>query len=54
MLIKNREIVGLKYYKDPKSYIEYSNYVICIHKNVDKHNLEKKVKYCLSLILLLL
>ena len=41
MLINKRESVGLKYFDDPKAFIEYSIDKDDIHKNIDKYKLNK-------------
>ena len=44
MLIKKRESTGLKYLNDPKAFIEYSNDMDDIYKNIEDYNLNKKQK----------
>ena len=41
-LIEKREKVGLNYYDDPKAFIEYSNDMQDIYKNIEEYNLGKK------------
>ena len=41
-LINKREKVGLKYFHDPKVFIEYSNDMQDVYKNIDEYNLGKK------------
>ena len=41
-LINKHEKVDLKYYGDPKSFIEYLNYVQYVYKNIEEYNLGKK------------
>ena len=41
-LIKKREDVGTKYFNDSKVFIEYSNDVDDIYKNIAEYNLNKK------------
>ena len=37
--IKKRKSTGLKYFEDPKSFIEYSNdYIDYIYKNIEQYN----------------
>ena len=46
-LINKREKVGLNQFDDPKVFIEYSNDMQDVHKNIDDYNLRKKnVNYC--------
>ena len=37
-LIKKRETASLKHFNDSKSFIEYSNVVDDIYKNIEKYN----------------
>ena len=39
-LINKRKKVGLKHYDDPKSFIEYSNDMQDVHKNIEEYNLK--------------
>ena len=41
-LINKHEKVDLKYYGDPKSFIEYLNYMQYVYKNIEEYNLGKK------------
>ena len=43
-LINKREKVGLDYFDDPKAFIEYSNDMQDVYKNIDDYNLRKKRK----------
>ena len=43
-LINKRESVGLKHFNDPKAFIEYSNDIHDVYKNVDNYNLNKENK----------
>ena len=43
-LINKRESTGLKHFNDPKAFIEYSNDMQDVYKNIEKHNLKKKRK----------
>ena len=43
-LINKREKVGLDHYDDPKVFIEYSNIMQNIYKNIEECNLGKKLK----------
>ena len=44
MLINKREIAGLKYLNDSKAFIEYSNDMDDIYKNIKEYNPNKKRK----------
>ena len=44
LLINERENTGLKYLNDPKAFIEYSNDMDDIYKNIEEYNLNKKPK----------
>ena len=48
LLIKKRECIGLKYVNDSKAFIEYSNDVDDIYKNIEKYNPNKKRKKLIS------
>ena len=48
LLIKKRESIGLKYVNDSKAFIEYSNDVDDIYKNIEKYNPKKKRKKLIS------
>ena len=41
-LINKCEKVGLKHYDDPKAFIEYSNDMQDVYKNIEEYNLVKK------------
>ena len=43
-LINRRESVGLKHFNDPKAFIEYSNDMHDVYKNIDNYNLNKENK----------
>ena len=43
-LINKRESAGLKYFNNPKAFIEYSNDMDDVYKNIDKYNPGKKGK----------
>ena len=43
-LINKRESIGLKHFKDPKAFIEYSNNMQDVYKNIDKYNIGKEPK----------
>ena len=44
-LINKREKVGLNHFKDPKSFMEYSNDMEDVYKNIENYNPGKNVKY---------
>ena len=41
-LINKRESIGLKHFTDPKAFIEYSNNMQDVYKNIDEYNPGKK------------
>ena len=43
-LIKKRESIGLKHFNDPKAFIEYSNDMHDVYKNIDHYNPDKENK----------
>ena len=43
-LINKREGVGINHLKDPKAFIEYSNNMHDVYKNIDDYNLDKENK----------
>ena len=43
-LIKKRKKVGLNHYDDPKAFIEYSNDVRDVYKNIVEYNPDKERK----------
>ena len=43
-LINKRESVGLKHFNDPKAFIEYSNDMHDVYKNIDHYNPDKENK----------
>ena len=44
LLISNRKSTGLKYLNDPKGFIEHSNDMVDIYKNIEEYNPNKKQK----------
>ena len=42
LLINKRESTGLKYFNDSKGFIEYSNDMDDIHKNIEEYSPNKK------------
>ena len=43
-LINKREEVGLDHFNDPKTFIEYSNYMRDVYKNIEDYNLGRERK----------
>ena len=43
-LIKKGKSIGLKQFDDPKAFIEYSNDMQGVYKNIDEHNVDKERK----------
>ena len=43
-LIKKRESIGLKHFNDPNAFIEYSNDMHDVYKNIDHYNPDKENK----------
>ena len=43
-LINKRESTGLKHFNDPKAFIEYSNDMQNVYKNIDEYNVDKERK----------
>ena len=43
-LINKREGVGINHFKDPKDFIEYSNDMHVVYKNIDDYNPDKENK----------
>ena len=41
-LINKREGVGIYHFNDPKAFIEYSNDMRDVYKNIDEYNIDKK------------
>ena len=41
-LINKREGVGIDHFNDPKAFIEYSNYMRDVYKNINYYNPDKK------------
>ena len=44
LLIKKRENIGLRHFNDPKAFIEYSNDMHDVYKNIDHCNPDKENK----------
>ena len=43
-LINKREGVGINHFNDPKAFIDYSNDMHDVYKNIDDYNLDKENK----------
>ena len=43
-LINKRESTGLKHFNNPKAFIEYSNDMQDVYKNIDEYNVDKECK----------
>ena len=43
-LINKHEKVGLDHFKDPKAFMEYSNEMEDVYKNIENYKLGKKLK----------
>ena len=43
-LINKREGVGINHFNDPKAFIDYSNDIYDVYKNIDEYNLDKENK----------
>ena len=43
-LVNKRESTGLEHFNDPKAFIEYSNDIQDVYKNIDEYNTDKKRK----------
>ena len=43
-LNSKRESTGLKHFNDPKAFIEYSNDMEDVYKNIDEYNIDKEHK----------
>ena len=43
-LSKRRENTGLKHFNDPMVFIEYSNYMQYVYKNIGEYNIDKERK----------
>ena len=43
-LINKREGVGINHFNDPKAFIEYSNDMQDVYKNIDEYNTDKERK----------
>ena len=43
-LINKREGVGIDHFNDPKAFVEYSNDIRDVYKNIDEYNIDKEHK----------
>ena len=43
-LINKREVVGINHFNDPKAFIDYSNDMHDVYKNIDEYNPDKENK----------
>ena len=43
-LINRRDSIGLKHFNEPKAFIEYSNDMQDVYKNIDEYNTDKECK----------
>ena len=43
LLINKQESIGLNHFNDPKAFIEYSNDMDAVYKNIEKDNLKKNI-----------
>ena len=43
-LINKKKSAGVKYFNDPKAFIEYSNDMQDVYENIDEYNLDKERK----------
>ena len=50
-LINKHEKVGLDHFNDPKAFIEYSNGMSDIYKNIEEYNLGQKHKLLIDLMI---
>ena len=41
-LINKRKSVGINHFKEPKAFIEYSNHMLDVYKNIDDYNSDKE------------
>ena len=48
-LINKRESIGLKHFNDPKAFIQYSNDLHDVYKNIGNYNLDKENKILIVL-----
>ena len=48
-LINKRESIGLKYFNDPKTSIEYSNDMRDVYKDIEGHNTDKEYETLIAL-----
>ena len=44
-LINKQESFGMNYLNDPKAFIEYSNDMCYVYKNIDEYSPDKEIRY---------
>ena len=49
-LINKRESVGINHFNNPKAFIEYSNDMQDVHKNINEYNPDKENKTLMNTI----
>ena len=49
-LINKRESVGINHFNNPKAFIEYSNDMQDVHKNINEYNSDKENKTLMNTI----
>ena len=54
ILINKRESTRLKHFNDPKAFIEYSNDMQNVYKNIDEYNEDKERKILIVFINMLI
>ena len=47
-LINKIDSIGLKHFNDPKAFIEYSNYMQDVYKNIDEYNTDRERKVLIA------
>ena len=50
-LINKREKVGLDHFNDPKAFMQYSNDMLDVYKNIEDYNPDKKRKVLIVLMI---
>ena len=48
LLINKRGSSGLKHFNDPKAFIEYSNHMKHVYKNIEEYNTDKESKILIA------
>ena len=44
-LINKRQSFGMNLFNEPKAFIEYSNDMCDVYKNIDEYNPDKEIRY---------